>query len=333
MPTLLAALEIMTVQDPHRPVMVERTLDLLLPRGGRGEGGGIYLDATVGYGGHAEALLEAGDPDLTLVGMDRDAEALDFTRTRLSRFGGRVTLVKENFSNLSTALDNLGIDRIDGALFDLGMSSPQVDEAERGFGWTHPGPLDMRMDRDQDTTAANLVNDLSAVDLQEIFETFGEERFSKRIAQSIVRVRRTSPIRTTDELASIVASAVPSRFWPPRRHPATRTFQALRIAVNHELDVLPAALEDAISRLRPGGRIAVLAYHSLEDRQVKQTFRRLATGIGDLDRSPLGEPGGGGPRLLDILTKRPLRPSEFEIGENPRSRSALLRSAERREQP
>ena len=329
MPTLLAALEIMTVQDPHRPVMVERTLDLLLP----GRGGGIFLDATVGYGGHAETLLDAGDPDLTLVGMDRDAEALDFTRTRLYRFGGRITLVKDNFSNLSAALDDLGIDRIDGALFDLGMSSPQVDEPERGFGWTHPGPLDMRMDRDQDITAANLVNDLSAEDLQEIFKTFGEERFSKRIAQSIVRVRRTSPIRNTDELASIVASAIPARFWPPRRHPATRTFQALRIAVNHELDVLPAALEDAISRLRPGGRIAVLAYHSLEDRQVKQTFRRLATGIEGPDRSPFGEPGGGGPRLLDILTKRPLKPSESEIGENPRSRSALLRSAERREQP
>ena len=325
MPTLLAALEIMTAQDPHRPVMVERTLEFLIPRGG------IFLDATVGYGGHAEALLEAGGPNLTLVGMDRDAEALDFTRTRLSRFGDRVTLVKENFSNLSTALDDLGIDRIDGALFDLGMSSPQVDEAERGFGWTHPGPLDMRMDRDQDITAANLVNHLSVANLQEIFETFGEERFSKRIAQSIVRVRRTSPIRRTDELAAIIASAIPSRFWPRRRHPATRTFQALRIAVNHELDVLPAALEDAISRLRPGGRIVVLAYHSLEDRGVKQTFRRLATGIEDPNRLPIGDPGG--PRLLDILTKRPLKPSEFEIEENPRSRSALLRSAERREQP
>jgi len=331
MPTLLAALEIMTVQDPHRPVMVERTLELLLPREGRR--GGIHLDATVGYGGHAEALLDAGDPDLTLIGMDRDAEALDFTRPRLSRFGGRVTLVKDNFSNLTMALDDLGIDRIDGALFDLGMSSPQVDEPERGFGWTHPGPLDMRMDQDQDITAANLVNDLSAENLQEIFETFGEERFSKRIARSIVQVRRKSPIRNTDELASIVASAIPARFWPPRRHPATRTFQALRIAVNHELDVLPAALEDAISRLRPGGRIAVLAYHSLEDRQVKQTFRRLTTGIEGPDRSPFGEPRGGGPRLLDILTKRPLKPSESEIGENPRSRSALLRSAERREQP
>ena len=169
MPTLLAALEIMTAQDPHRPVMVERTLEFLIPRGG------IFLDATVGYGGHAEALLDAGDPDLTLVGMDRDAEALDFTRTRLSRFGDRVTLVKESFSNLSTALDDLGIDRIDGALFDLGMSSPQVDEAERGFGWTHPGPLDMRMDRDQDITAANLVNHLSVANLQEIFES-GKQR-------------------------------------------------------------------------------------------------------------------------------------------------------------
>ncbi len=323
MPTAAAASEMMAEKVPHHPVMVERTLEFLRPREG------VFVDATVGYGGHAEALLEAGGPGLRLVGVDRDAEALEFTGDRLGRFGDRVTLVKKNFSHLPAALDRLGIERIDGVLFDLGMSSPQVEEADRGFGFQKPGPLDMRMDRDQETTAATLVNRLPAAELQEILKTFGEERFAKRIAQNVVHLRRKAPIQTTDELAAIVASAIPSRFWPRRRHPATQTFQALRIVVNNELDVLAEALEAAAGRLLPGGRIVVLAYHSLEDRIVKQTFVRLATGNGEATGMPAGTPSG--PQILEILTKRPLRPSEGEVGENRRSRSARLRSAERRE--
>ena len=315
--------DIMTGHALHKPVMVERTLEFLRPVSGD------YLDATVGYGGHAEALLEAGGDGARLIGIDRDTEALEFTAGRLTRFGARVQLVKENFSNLAATLDGLGIREIDGVLFDFGMSSPQVDKSDRGFGWTHPGPLDMRMDRDQETTAATLVNKLSEADLNEILRIFGEERFSKPISRNIVHIRRKSPIETTAELAAIVASSIPSRYWPTKRHPATRTFQALRIAVNNELDAIPSALESAAKRLRPGGRIVALSYHSLEDRLDKQTFRRLATGKDDGGRFPLT--GTESPQVLDILAKRPLKPNEPEIRENPRCRSALLRAAERRE--
>ncbi|MFQ5693640.1 MAG: 16S rRNA (cytosine(1402)-N(4))-methyltransferase RsmH [Nitrospinota bacterium] len=306
----------------HNPVLVGKTLEFLRPRGG------TFLDATVGYGGHAEAVLEAGGPGLRLVGVDRDGDALKHTRRRLRRFGDRVTLVKENFSRLREVLDRLGVERLDGALFDLGMSSPQVDRAERGFGWTRPGPLDMRMDRTQKTTAATLVGQLSAAELQEILKEFGEERFSGDIARRIVRARRKAPLHTTADLAAVVASAIPRRFWPPRRHPATRTFQALRIAVNCELDVLPGALEAATERLLAGGRIVVLGYHSLEDRLVKRTFRRLSAGCTCPPRMPVCACGGR--QLLEVLTKRPMRPGEEEVRENPRSRSARLRAAERR---
>ena len=323
MATTTAEIDIMTGHALHKPVMVDRTLEFLRPVSGD------YLDATVGYGGHTEAILEAVGDGARLIGIDRDAEALESTASRLARFGARVHLVKENFSNLAAALDDLGIREINGVLFDFGMSSPQVDEPDRGFGWTHPGPLDMRMDRDQETTAATLVNKLSAADLNGILRTFGEERFSKRITRNIVHIRRKSSIKTTAELAAIVASSIPSRYWPTQRHPATRTFQALRIAVNNELDAIPNALESAAERLRPGGRIVAISYHSLEDRLVKQTFRRLATGNDDGGRFPLT--GTEGPRILDILTKRPLKPGEPEIRENPRCRSALFRAAERRD--
>ena len=316
MPTLLAALEIMTAQDPHRPVMVERTLEFLIPRGG------IFLDATVGYGGHAEALLDAGDPDLTLVGMDRDAEALDFTRTRLSRFGDRVTLVKESFSNLSTALDDLGIDRIDGALFDLGMSSPQVDEAERGFGWTHPGPLDMRMDRTTGLTAADLVNNLDVGNLASLLRRYSDERYARRIARAIVRERQKNRLRSTDQLADIVSASIPRA--PEHIHPATRTFQALRIAVNDELNGLYDFIVGAARLLAPGGRLVILSFHSLEDRLAKQAFRYLESDCVCPPRLPqcvctkFTE--------VELLTKRPLTPKNKEIEANPRSRSANLRA-------
>ncbi len=316
--------------ERHRPVMVGKVLDFLLSGTSLPDRrGDVFLDATVGYGGHAEALLEAGGPKLRILGIDRDAEALTFSRNRLSRFGDRVTLVKDNFSHLGTALDHLSVECIGGALFDLGMSSPQVDEANRGFGWTHPGPLDMRMDRDQETTAATLVNQLSADELQKIIKSFGEERFAKQIVRRIIEARGQQPIQTTGELAEIVASSIPARLRSRHRHPATRTFQALRIAVNNELDVIPAALEAASERLVPGGRIVVLSYHSLEDRLVKQTFRKLATGLEEITRSPFDQPKGR--RILRILTKRPFRPGETEVYENPRARSAHLRAAERRE--
>ncbi len=323
MSTEIAEIDFMTTFAIHKSVMVEETLGFLRPLSGN------FLDATVGYGGHAEAILEAGGSNLRLIGIDRDAEALESSNRRLARFGDRVSLIKENYSNLSSALDFLKISKIDGALFDFGMSSPQIDESGRGFGWTHPGPLDMRMDREQLTTAATLVNNLSEVDLGKILRAFGEERFSRRIARNIVTSRRKSPIETTAELATIVTSSIPSRYSPTKRHPATRTFQALRIAVNNELDVIPNALEDAARRLRTGGRLVALSYHSLEDRLVKQTFHRLATGKASSERLLPIETEE--PRVLNILTKKRLQPNELEIQVNPRCRSALLRAAERRE--
>lgn len=318
-----AEIDFMATFAIHKSVMVEQTLEFIRPLSGN------FLDATVGYGGHAEAILEAGGANLRLIGIDRDAEALESSNRRLARFGDRVSLIKENYSNLSSALDSLKISKIDGALFDFGMSSPQIDESSRGFGWTHPGPLDMRMDREQLTTAATLVNNLSEADLGKILWAFGEERFSRRVARNIVSSRRKSPIETTAELAAIVASSIPSRYGPTKRHPATRTFQALRIAVNNELDVIPNALEDAARRLHAGGRIVALSYHSLEDRLVKQTFHRLATGK-DSSESFLPIETEG-PRILNILTKKRLQPKELEIHANPRCRSALFRAAERRE--
>jgi 16S rRNA (cytosine1402-N4)-methyltransferase len=289
----------------HVPVLREAVLALLQPRPG-----GRYLDATVGLGGHAEAVLEASAPSGTLLGVDRDGEALALARHRLAPFGPRVTLTQGRFEDLA---EDAGIGKeFDGILFDLGASSLQLDSAERGFSFTREGPLDMRMDRSAGPMAADLVNRLAEQDLADLIFRWGEERWSRRIARAIVEARRRTPIRTTTEMASLVAGAIPRRAWPRHIHPATRTFQALRIAVNDELTALGPALERAVGLLRPGGRAAVISFHSLEDRIVKQTWRGLET--------------GGGAR---VLTKRPITPGETEVAGNPRARSAKLRAVER----
>lgn len=289
----------------HVPVLREEVLAVLRPRPG-----GRYLDATVGLGGHAEAILQASQPSGTLLGVDRDAGALAIARQRLAPFGQHVRLLQGRYEEL-THLVEAG-SAFDGILFDLGASWLQLDTAERGFSFAREGPLDMRMDRSGGQTAADLVNRVSERDLAELIFRWGEERWSRRIARAIVEARRRTPLRTTAALADAVAGAIPRRAWPRHIHPATRTFQALRIAVNDELAGLGPALETAAAHLRPLGRMVAISFHSLEDRIVKQTMRRLG--------------GTGGLRLL---TKRPILPKDAEVTVNPRARSAKLRALER----
>jgi 16S rRNA (cytosine1402-N4)-methyltransferase len=279
---------------PHEPVMVDVVVELL-------GGGGVVLDMTVGAGGHAAALLDAGAE--RVIGVDRDAEALELAASRLAPYGDRFRPMHRRFSEVGEA-EAMG--PLHGVLFDLGVSSMQLDRPERGFGYRTGGPLDMRMG-DGDVTAADLVNDLPEAELADLLYELGEERRSRAIARAIVRERRRGRIETTDRLAGIVVGAVGRR--PGGPHPARRTFQALRIAVNRELEELAASLPRAAGLLGPGGRVVVISYHSLEDRIVKRTFR-------DDGR-------------LAVLTKRPLRPSADEVGRNPRARAAKLRAAER----
>jgi 16S rRNA (cytosine1402-N4)-methyltransferase len=292
----------------HVPVMLDEVVAALAP--GRG---GLFVDGTLGLGGHAAAVLEAGAT--RLLGIDRDAEALEVARARLAAWGDRVTFVHADYRQLPAVLDERGIDRVDGLLVDLGVSSFQLEGEGRGFSFQRDEALDMRMDRSQGPTAADLVASLPEEELADVIFQFGEERYSRRIARAIVEARRHEPVTTTSRLAAIVRGAIPRRGYSPI-HPATRTFQALRIRVNDELQGLDRFLEEGCRRLAPGGRVAVIAFHSLEDRVVKHTLRRLATDV-DEDMS------------LRLLTKKPQRPSDAEVAANPRSRSAHLRAAER----
>ena len=278
------------------------------------QAGQIFVDCTVGYCGHTADILIASAPSGIVIGIDRDRQAIEVGRKRLESFGNRSVLVKGHFVDLKRHLADRGISRVHGVLFDLGVSSPQIDQPGRGFSFQTEGPLDMRMDQDSGATAADIVNRTDEVDLANMIYQFGEERYSRRIARAIVRARPGRPFRTTSELVSVITEAVPGHYRRGRIHCATRTFQALRIAVNQELDHLEPALRDAADVLMPGGRLCVISFHSLEDRIVKQTFRALSAGS-------CGE--------LEILTKRPQLPTDQEIDRNPRSRSAKLRVIQR----
>lgn len=272
------------------------------------------LDCTVGYGGHAELLLESSHARTTLIGLDRDPEAVDFCRQRLVRFGGRVVLCQGNHRDLKHHLSEMGVSTVGAVLFDFGVSSPQLNDATRGFSFQLDGPLDMRMDQSTGRTAADLVNSGDEHDLADIIFQYGEERYARRIARSIVRERQRRRIETTGQLVSVVVQSVPAPYRHGRIHCATRTFQALRIAVNQELESLEPSLRDAVEVLSEGGRICAIAFHSLEDRTVKHTFKSLA-------QKPDSK--------LAVLTKKPIVPSREECESNPRSRSAKLRVAER----
>ena len=310
----------MTSPFVHRPVLLERVVDLLsrVPAG-------VVVDATVGGGGHARALLEANER-LTVVGLDRDADALEAASTALGGFGGRVALRQTRFDTITTTLQELGHDSVAGVLFDLGVSSPQLDRPERGFSYRGDAALDMRMDRSQSRTAADVVNTYDEAELRRVLRDHGDERYAGRIAKAIVAAR---PISTTGELADVVRDAIPA---PARRrggHPAKRSFQAIRIEVNRELEVLGPALEQAIDLLVPSGRCVAIAYHSGEDRIVKDTFRRASTGG---CTCPPGLPCTCGARASVRLLKRGAwKADAAEIAANRRAESARLRAVEKLE--
>jgi 16S rRNA (cytosine1402-N4)-methyltransferase len=307
----------------HVPVLLERVLALLSPA--LADHPAVVVDATVGLGGHAEALLRA-HPQLTLVGLDRDRAALARSRDRLTPFAARIHLVHAVYDLMPGVLDELGFVGVDGVLFDLGVSSMQLDLSGRGFAYAQDAPLDMRMDQSTGRTAADVVNTYPVAELARILREYGEERFALRIAQAIDRERRVAPLRSTTQLAELVRQAIPAATRRHGGHPAKRTFQALRIEVNGELAVLRAAIPAALAALSVGGRIVVLAYHSLEDRIVKQALAALATDTTPPDLPmPLPERG---PQLR-LLTRGAEQASDAEIAANPRAASVRLRAAER----
>jgi len=303
-------------QPYHKPVLLEETLALLAPAPGK-----HFVDGTVGGGGHSEAFLRAG---ARVIGIDQDPQALAFAGERLAEFGNQFQAVRGNFSKIEALLDRSGIGGIDGALLDIGVSSWQLDTPERGFSFQEDGPLDMRMNPDAPLTAADLVNTAPAEELARIFWSLGEEPASRRIAAQIVRDRAEHPINTTFDLVHSVEKVSPRR---GRAHPATKVFQALRIAVNRELEVLSTALEAFSSRLNPGGRLGVITFHSLEDRIVKTFFKTRSTEW--LDRPEWPEPRRNPDFQFRLLTSKPVVASQEEQSRNPRSRSAKLRAVEK----
>jgi 16S rRNA (cytosine1402-N4)-methyltransferase len=290
--------------DEHVSVLVDEVCEYLQPAAGR-----IYVDGTLGLGGHARRILDASAPDGRVIGFDWDEQAIDLARKRLAPYGDRLRIVRSNYADLVAGLAGEGVMAAHGLVLDLGVSSLQLDRAGRGFSFQVDAPLDMRMDMRLQETAAQLIARLSAEELADVFYNFGEERQSRRIAARLVEARKKQPVATTCQLAEIVARAIPRRFHPPSIHVATRVFQALRIAVNRELNNLVKVLAEAPSVLVPGARMCVLTFHSLEDRIVKQAF--------------------AGSRDYKVLTRKPVLPGRQEILANPRARSAKLRVAER----
>jgi len=291
----------------HKPVLLETVLSYL-----KLKPGDIVLDGTVGSGGHAEAILKVIGSDGFLIGLDQDEEAIKRTQSRLEHVDGRFKLFQSNFRFLDQVLSSLNFNKVNAVLLDVGVSTDQLEVSRRGFSFQQDGPLDMRMDQGQTQTAADLVNGLSQEELTMIFRQYGEERYARQIAQTIVRGRASNPFRTTGTLKKVVEEAVPTRYRYGRIHPATRVFQALRIAVNDELAVLEETLPKAFDCLEFGGKLCIISFHSLEDRIVKHFFvKQKAAGTGK------------------IITKKPVQPNDQEIESNPKSRSAKLRVIER----
>lgn len=311
------------MDEEHRPVLLEESLRWLAV-----ERGGCFVDCTLGLGGHAEALLERS-PEATLLGIDRDPEALERAGRRLSRFGSRVRLERGRFGEIGRWVEARSVR---GVLADLGVSSLQLDRGERGFSFQREGPLDMRMGGSaaEGPTAADLVREMTEAELSRILRDYGEERHARRIARALVEARENEPIETTSQLARVVAEARPGRKRPrrrggPPRHPATQTFQALRIEVNRELEELKEMLDGAVEALERDGRLVVISYHSLEDRLVKTTLRDLDRG----EKDPVTGRTRADTKVIEVLTKKPVRPSDREVADNPRARSGRLRAARR----
>ena len=305
-----------------KPVLLDECLDALAIKPD-----GIYLDGTLGRAGHSLEIVKHLSAGGRLIGVDRDETALEAARQRLGEYMDRVSLVHSNFSRIHEILDGLGIDKIDGMLFDLGVSSPQLDDAQRGFSYMQDAPLDMRMDRTAALTAREVVNEWSYEELRRILFEYGEERYAPVIAKHIVRFREQQPIETTGQLTDLIKSAMPPAALREKQHPAKRSFQAIRIAVNDELGELPPMLEAAADGLRAGGRLAVISFHSLEDRIIKKTMQELATGCTCPPNFPVCVCGKT-PRMK-LVHRKPIVSGAAELEENPRARSAKLRVAEK----
>lgn len=311
-------------ENLHRPVLLDETVDFLNVRRG-----GLFVDATLGLGGHTEAILNASKNGV-VVGLDQDGEAITIATERLKQFGERVKIYHSNFSAMKTVLRDAGFEKVDGVVADLGVSSLQLDSDQRGFSFRFDAPLDMRMDAtSNDATASDLLETLTETEIANIIYTYGEERFSRRIARRIVERREAGePVRTTRELTELVERSV-RRSPKDKIHPATRTFQALRIAVNRELEVLEQFVVDAIDILKTEGRLAIITFHSLEDRVVKRAFQKLSGKCSCPPRIPRCVCGAR--KQVEILTRKPIVPGDDEIAANPRSRSAKLRAVRKLE--
>ncbi|NLU24764.1 MAG: 16S rRNA (cytosine(1402)-N(4))-methyltransferase RsmH [Clostridiales bacterium] len=306
----------------HKPVLLDECMEALQIRPD-----GIYLDGTLGRAGHSLEILRRLTAGGRLIGVDQDTAAIEAAGQRLKEYGERVTLVHDNFNNLADILDELKIQGVDGMLFDLGVSSPQLDDAGRGFSYMHDAPLDMRMDRQAALSARDVVNGWSYEELRRILYEYGEERYAPAIAKNIVRRRDERPIETTLELVEVIKEAMPAAALREKQHPAKRSFQAIRIAVNDELGVLPTMLSAAVEHLNSGGRLAVISFHSLEDRIIKKTMQELATGCICPPNFPVCVCGRK-PKIK-LVTRKPVTAGEAELVYNPRARSAKLRVAEK----
>ena len=305
----------------HKPVLLDECIEGLNIRPD-----GVYVDGTLGRAGHSREIAKR----LTtgrLICIDRDMAAIEAAQTRLADWMDKVTLIHSNFSEVGQVLEDAGISGVDGMLFDLGVSSPQLDDASRGFSYMQDAPLDMRMDVSAPLTAYEVVNSWSFEELRRILQEYGEERYASKIAKTICQVRETAPIETTLQLVDVIKSAMPPAALREKQHPAKRSFQAIRIAVNGELDALPPMLSSAVKALNPGGRLAVITFHSLEDRIVKQTMKELATGCTCPPNFPVCVCGNK-PKIK-LISRKPIVSGEAELAENPRARSAKLRVAEK----
>lgn len=302
----------------HKSVLLNETIDGLNIKPD-----GIYVDGTLGGGGHAYEVCRRLGEKGSIVGIDQDAAAIEAASARLKDFGEKVTIVRSNYCDMKSKLHELGIDKVDGIVLDLGVSSYQLDTAERGFSYREDAPLDMRMDTRQKMTARDIVNDYTEADLYRVIRDYGEDKFAKNIAKHIVQARAVKPVETTAELSEIIRASIPMKFQKKSGHPAKRTFQAIRIELNRELDVLRDSLDDIIDLLNPGGRLCIITFHSLEDRIVKSAFRKNenpCTCPPDFPVCVCGKKSKG-----SIITKKPILPSEEELEYNSRSKSAKLR--------
>ncbi|HHW02998.1 MAG TPA: 16S rRNA (cytosine(1402)-N(4))-methyltransferase RsmH [Thermoanaerobacterales bacterium] len=306
----------------HKPVLLNETIEMLSPKPGC-----IYVDATLGGGGHFREILKRTRGEGRFIGIDRDEDAILNARNWLSEFTGNIEFVHDNFKNIKRIICDLHIPGVDGILFDLGVSSFQLDEESRGFSYMKDAPLDMRMDRRSALTAEQVVNEMDRESLKKIFQEYGEETWAGRIAEFICERRKRGRIETTGQLVEIIKDAIPARARRKGPHPAKRVFQALRIYVNGELDILESSIKDAVDVLNPGGRICVITFHSLEDRIVKNTLRQEAAGCVCPKDAPVCTCGHK--KSIKVLTPKPICPSPEEVDENPRSRSAKLRAAEK----